>query len=285
MQDPLVYLNGSMTPLSEARIPVLDRGFIFGDGVYEVIPIYGRKLFRSEHHLARLFRSLAKISIPNPHDKEQWLALIKGVIDAHPADDQMVYIHVTRGVAKRGHAFPKEALTPTVFIMTNPLVLPSAALRASGVPCVSMEDQRWLHCEIKSISLLGNVLAAQNAAEHGVVEAIQFRDGWLTEASSSNVWIVKHGKLMAPPKDNLILEGIRYRLIEELCAAGGIPFEARRIAREEVFAADEVLLSSATKEVLPVVSIDGKTIGNGEPGPIYKQLYEAYQAAKAAQAA
>jgi D-alanine transaminase len=282
MQDPVVYLNGVMTPLSEARIPVLDRGFIFGDGVYEVIPIYAGKPFRAAHHIARLFRSLAAISIPNPHNQEQWMALINQVVAAFGHADQMVYIHVTRGVAKRSHAFPKEPLTPTVFIMTNPLVLPSAAMRANGVSCVSMEDQRWLHCEIKSISLLGNVLAAQNAAEHGVAEAIQFRDGFLTEASSSNVWIVKHGKLMAPPKDNLILEGIRYGLIEELCAAGGIQFEARRITRAEVFEADEVLLSSATKEILPVTVIDGKTIGNGRPGPIYKQLYQAYQGAKAA---
>lgn len=281
MQDPLVYLNGAMTPLSEARIPVLDRGFIFGDGVYEVIPIYARRPFRPEQHMARLFRSLAAIRISNPHTKEQWMALIDAVVKAHPEDDQMVYIQVTRGVAKRGHAFPKDA-TPTVFIMTNPIVLPSAEVRASGVACVSMEDKRWLHCEIKSISLLGNVLAAQHAAENDAVETIQFRDGFLTEGSSSNAWIVKDGKLMAPPKDNLILEGIRYGLIEELCAAGGIPFEARRIPRAEVFAADEVLLSSATKEVLPVVSLDGQRIGNGNPGPIYHKLYAAYQAAKAA---
>ncbi|MGS0740384.1 D-amino acid aminotransferase [Glaciimonas sp. GG7] len=282
MQDPIVYLNGVMTPLSEARIPVLDRGFIFGDGVYEVIPIYAGKAFRSEQHMARLFRSLAAIGIPNPHNKEEWMALIHQVVTAFGQDDQMVYIHVTRGVAKRAHAFPKEALTPTVFIMTNPLVLPTDLVRAKGVSCISMEDLRWLHCEIKSISLLGNVLAAQNAAEHGVMEAIQFRDGCLTEASSSNVWIVKDGVLMAPPKNNLILEGIRYSLIEELCAAGDIQFTARQISCDEVFAADEVLLSSATKEILPVTTIDGKTIGNGLPGPIYTQLYQAYQGAKAA---
>ncbi|MDB5762196.1 MAG: aminotransferase class family protein [Herminiimonas sp.] len=281
MNDPLVYLNGAMTPLSKATIPVLDRGFIFGDGIYEVIPIYGRKPFRSEQHMARLFRSLAAIGMPNPHSKEQWMELIGKVVAAHPADDQMVYMQVTRGVAKRAHAFPQE-VTPTVFIMTNPIVLPSAQARADGVACVSMEDKRWLRCEIKSTSLLGNVLAAQNAAENDAVEAIQFRDGFLTEASSSNVWIVKNGKLMGPPKDNLILEGIRYGLIEELCAAKGIPLEARRIARVEVFAADEVLLSSATKEVLPVASIDGQAIGNGKPGPIYQQLYAAYQEAKAA---
>ena len=203
------------------------------------------------------------------------------MIAADPAPDQMVYIQVTRGVAPRKHAFPQEA-QPTVFIMTNPLVLPSPAARERGVACVSMEDLRWLRCEIKSTSLLGNVLAAQNAAQHDAVETIQFRDGFLTEASSSNVWVVKDGQLMAPPKDNLILEGIRYGLIEEMCAAHGIPLTARRIARDEVFGADEVLLSSATKEVLPVISIDGKPIGDGHPGPVYRQLYAAYQAAKAA---
>ncbi|MBC3871686.1 D-amino acid aminotransferase [Undibacterium oligocarboniphilum] len=281
MNEALVYLNGAMTPLSEAKISVLDRGFIFGDGIYEVIPVYGRKMFRADQHLARLFRSLAAIGIPNPHSKEQWLTLIRQVMDAHESDDQMVYLQITRGVAKRAHAFPKE-VTPTVFIMTNPIVLPSAAAREHGVACVSMEDRRWLHCEIKSISLLGNVLAAQNAAEHGVAESIQFRDGYLSEASASNVWIVKNGVLMGPPKDHLILEGIRYALLEELCAATGIPFESRRITREEVFGADEVMLSSATKEVLAVVRLDEHTIGNGGPGPIYQKLYAAYQLAKAA---
>jgi D-alanine transaminase len=281
MHDPLVYLNGAMTPLSEAKIPVLDRGFIFGDGIYEVIPIYQRKLFRAEHHMARLFRSLTAIGITNPHTKDEWMALIDQVVSAHPADDQMVYLHITRGVAKRAHAFPKD-VTPTVFIMTNPIVLPSAAVRQAGVACVSMEDKRWLRCEIKSISLLGNVLAAQNAAEQDAVESIQFRDGFLTEASSSNVWIVKDGEVMGPPKDNLILEGIRYGLIEDLCAAGGIALSARRITREEVFAADEVLLTSATKEVLPVSHIDGQPVGKGVPGPIYAKLYAAYQDAKAA---
>ncbi|MBB3214541.1 D-alanine transaminase [Herbaspirillum sp. Sphag1AN] len=281
MSDPIVYLNGQLTPLSEAKIPVLDRGFIFGDGVYEVIPMYARKPFRGTHHIARLFRSLATIGIPNPHDQAQWLALIAQVVEANGLEDQMIYIQVTRGVAKRAHAFPKE-VTPTVFIMTNTMVLPSAEVRAKGVACVSMEDRRWLNCQIKSTSLLGNVLAAQFAAEHEVTEAIQFRDGFLSEASSSNVWVVKGGKLIAPPKDNLILEGIRYGLIEELCAAQGIAFEARKITAEEVFAADEILLSSASKEVLPVVSIDDKPVGKGAPGPVFAALYAGYQAAKAA---
>jgi D-alanine transaminase len=279
--DPLVYLNGVITPISQAMIPVLDRGFIFGDGIYEVIPIYDSKPFRAREHLARLFRSLASIGIPNPHDAAQWTALIDRVIEANGMTDQMIYIQVTRGVAKRVHAFPSDP-TPTVFIMTNPLVLPSAQARASGVACVTLEDKRWLRCEIKSTSLLGNVLAAQHAAESQVTEAIQFREGYLTEASSSNVWIVKDGKLAAPPKDNLILEGIRYGLIEELCAANGIRFEARRITREEVFGADEIMLSSASKEILPVVALDGATVGSGVPGPVYAKLYAAYQRAKQA---
>jgi D-alanine transaminase len=282
IDDPLVYLNGAITPISQAMVPVLDRGFIFGDGIYEVIPVYGAKPFRGKEHLARLFRSLDSIGIPNPHDVAQWNALIQNILDANPAGemaDRMVYIQVTRGVAKRAHAFPSDA-TPTVFMMVNPMVLPSAAVRAKGVACVSMDDKRWLRCEIKSISLLGNVLAAQHAAESQVTEAIQFRDGYLTEASSSNVWIVKDGTLMAPPKDNLILEGIRYGLIEELCAAGGIAFQARKIARHEVFEADEVMLSSASKEILPVVTLDEQVIGGGVPGPVYAKLYAAYQAAK-----
>ncbi|ALD93552.1 D-amino acid aminotransferase [Cupriavidus gilardii] len=279
--DAIVYLNGELTPLSEARIPVLDRGFIFGDGVYEVIPVYAGKPFRAAQHLARLSRSLDAIGIPNPHDETQWSALIARVMQANPMPDQMIYIQVTRGVAKRMHAFPKE-VTPTVFIMANPMSLPPAAATERGVACVTMEDKRWLHCQIKSTSLLGNVLAAQNAAEHGVTEAIQFRDGMLTEASASNVWVVKDGTVSAPPKDNLILEGIRYGLIEELCARFEIPLVSRPVTRDEVFAADEVLLSSASKEILPVVTIDGKTIGSGTPGPVFKRLYAAYQQAKTA---
>jgi len=279
-KDPIVYLNGNMTPLSEAKIPVLDRGFIFGDGIYEVVPIYARKPFRAKQHLQRLFRGLAAIGIDNPHTEAEWLDLVSQVVQAAPMSDQLIYIQVTRGVARRSHAFPNTEMTATVFIMGNPLTLPSDEARAAGVACVSMEDKRWLHCEIKSISLLGNVLAAQNAAENNANESIQFRDGFLTEGSASNVWIVRQGILAGPPTDNLILEGIRYGLMEELCAANDIPFQSRRISRDEVFAADEVLLSSASKEVLPVVTIDGKSIGNGQPGPIYKKLYKAYQKAK-----
>ncbi|MGI4850234.1 MAG: D-amino acid aminotransferase [Janthinobacterium lividum] len=279
MHDPLVYLNGALTPLSEAKIPVLDRGFIFGDGVYEVIPIYQGRPFRAEQHMARLARSLAAIGITNLYTPQQWMEIIGTVVAAQSDADQLVYMQVTRGVAPRAHAFPKTPVTPTVFIMSNPLVLPSAALRSSGARCVTMEDQRWLHCEIKSVSLLGNILAAQHAVEHEATEAIQFRDGFLTEASSSNVWVVKDGAVYGPPKDNLILEGIRYGLLQELCAALGIPFASRRLTRAELMAADEVLLSSATKELLAVSTIDGQAIGEGKPGAVYEKLYQAYRVA------
>ena len=281
MNDPLVYLNGAMTPLSEAKIPVLDRGFIFGDGIYDVVPFYGRRPLRPSHHIARLMRSMAAIGITSPHDAAGWMDLCKRVVDASPQEDQMLYIQVTRGVAPRKHPFPAQ-VTPTVFIMSNPLVPPSASEREKGLSCVSLDDLRWLHCEIKSTSLLGNVLAAQYAVEHDAIESIQFRDGFLTEGSSSNAWIVKNGVLLAPPKDNLILEGIRYRFIEELCIEGGIPFEARRISRAEVEEADEILLSSATKEVISVTRLDGRPVGDGTPGPVGQSLYAAYQQVKAA---
>jgi len=288
--EPVVYLNGSWGPISEARVPVLDRGFIYGDGVYEAVPAYltshGCRPFRLEHHLARLSRSLTKVRIADPFSGAEWRALIQRALDENPADESdssngncLVYIQVTRGVAKRVHAFPADT-APTVFLMCNPLVLPSHIQHELGVAAVVAADERWLHCDIKSTSLLGNVLMAQHAVEHNAVETIQMRDGYLTEASSSNVWIAKNGRLAGPPRSNLILEGIRYALIEELCAAAGIVFEARAISEEEVRSADEIMLSSATKEVLPVTLLDGKPVGTGLPGPVYKALYTGYQQMK-----
>jgi D-alanine transaminase len=285
--DPKVYLNEELVRLSDAHIPVLDRGFIFGDGVYEVVPVYadgaGYKPFRLEQHLARLKRSLAKIRIHNPFDDDGWRGIVRQVLDANgpgTGRDLLVYIQVTRGVAKRGHAFPA-GITPTVFVMPNPMTLPSAEVRAHGVKAVTAPDERWLHCDIKSVSLLGNVLMAQHAVEHGAFETIQLRDGWLTEASSSNVWIVKGGKLIAPVPDNRILEGIRYGLIHELVQRANITLELRGVREAELREADEIMLSSATKEVLPVTTLDDKPVGSGQPGPIYAALYAAYGQTKA----
>jgi len=274
----LCYLNGEWLPLADARISPLDRGFIFGDGVYEVVPVYHRKPFRFVQHLARLERSLREIGITNPFDKAGWQALVERIVAACPADDQYVYVQVTRGVAKRDFAFPPD-IKPTVFAMTTPFQRPSAQLREGGLHAVTREDERWARCDIKSVSLLGAVLARQFAVEHDAQEVVQFRDGWLTEGSASNIWVVKGGAVTGPPRDHRILEGIRYGFMGELCAANSIAFTERRIARAEVDTADELVLTAATREILPITRLDGKPVGNGVPGPIYRRLRAAYDAA------
>lgn len=286
LPDTLCHLNGQTLPLREAKVSVLDRGFIFGDGVYEVIPVYGRRLFRFDEHMARLTRSLGKLRIPNPHTRDGWLALVRELVAAQPSDDQLVYIEITRGVALRDHVMP-EGLTPTVFVMTSAMKPPSAEMRHHGVTCITARDFRWERGDIKSVSLLGNVLARQMSADHGATETVMFRDGWLTEASGSNVWVVHEGALLGPPKSDEVLVGIRYDLLKELCEAVGIAYNLRPIAESDVRAADELMLSSATKEVLAVTRLDGDQVGHGamrgKPGPVYARLYEAYQRAKAEQ--
>jgi D-alanine transaminase len=281
--DTLCHLNGEMLPLSEAKISVLDRGFIFGDGIYEVVPVYGRRLFRFDDHMQRLERGLSKLRIINPHDRAGWLALVRALVAAQPAEDQLVYIEITRGVALRDHVMP-EGVTPTVFAMTSAMKPPSAEQRHQGVACVSARDFRWERGDIKSVSLLGNVLARQISADHGAAETVMFRDGWLTEAAASNVWVVHEGALLGPPKSEHVLEGIRVELFAELCADVGIAYNLRPINEADVRAADELLLSSATKEVLAITRLDGEQVGHGagrgRPGPVYARLYEAYQRAK-----
>jgi D-alanine transaminase len=283
MNDTLCFLNGEFTPLSQARIPVLDRGFIFGDGIYDVAPVYGRRLFRFDEHFARLARSLAKVRIPNPYTRDEWLAHCRALVAARPEEDQVVYVQVTRGVAPRDHVMPV-GITPTVFMMSNPMKPPTAEQRHQGVACTTARDFRWERGDIKSTSLLGNVLARQMSADHGAVETIMFRNGYLTEAAACNVWIVHEGALLGPPKSEHVLEGIRVELLRELCEDCGIAYNLRPIPEADVRTADEVMLSSATKEVLPVTRIDGESVGHGalrgKPGPVYARLYEAYQAAK-----
>lgn len=278
--EQTVYLNGSFVPITEAKVSVLDRGFIFGDGIYEVVPSYGGRLFRWDEHLARLKRSLAKVRISNPLDDAGWTQLVNEMVRRHSWSDQFIYLQITRGVARRDHAFPAN-VSPTVFAMSSEFVPVPAAQRTQGVAAISIADERWLHCDIKSTSLLGNVLARQAAVDAGALEVVMFRDGMLTEGSASNWWVVRNGTVAGPPRDNLILEGIRVGLMSELCAAERLPLDVRRIAREEVFAADELLISSATKELLPVTKLDGKPVGSGKPGPVYARLFAAYQRAKA----
>ena len=283
------YLNGEFTQLQNAKISVMDRGFIFGDGIYEVVPVYGGQPFRFAQHIARLERSLAELRITNPMSRAEWAAIASKLIADYAqstgADgqngDQMIYIQVSRGVAMRDHVMP-ENITPTVFVMSNKMSVPSEAVRQQGVVCVTADDFRWEKAHIKSTSLLGAVFSRQISFDAGATETVMFRDGYLSEAAASNVWVVKNGKLLGTPKDNLVLEGIRYGLIEKLCQQQGIGFELRRISRAEVLQADELLLSSASKEVLAITTLDGQPVGNGRPGPVGERLYTGYQLAKQA---
>lgn len=286
------FLNGDYTVLRDAKVSVMDRGFIFGDGVYEVVPVYAGHPFRFAQHMARLDRSLAELRMANPFTHAQWLEILSKLIAAYcqsaGADgqniDQLVYIQVTRGVALRDHVMPTD-IAPTVFVMTSRMKALTAEQREQGVACVTADDFRWEKAHIKTVSLLGAVFSRQISFDAGAVETVMFRDGYLSEAAASNVWVVRGGRVLGPLKNHLVLEGIRYGLIEEMCAEAGIPFKLTSITRGEVLGADELILSSATKEVLAVTTLDGAPVGSGRPGPVYEKLYAGYQRAKARSAA
>ncbi|MDQ6619604.1 MAG: D-amino acid aminotransferase [Pseudomonadota bacterium] len=280
----IVYLNGEFLPSDQARVSVLDRGFIYGDGVYEVVPVYGRVPFRLPHHLARLRHSMEGIGLDNPHSDAQWEAIIARMVTEQDFDDQAVYFQVTRGVAKRDHAFPRNVM-PTVFMMSNPLVTPSAQQIDRGVAVITAEDNRWQRCDLKTISLVGNVLMRELAAQAGAIETVMFRDGYLTEASASNVLVVIGGVIVAPPKNHHILPGITYDATAEFAAAAGIPFEVAPVTREQALAADEMWLSSSTKEVLAVTSVDGRPFARGVPGPLFRRMHGIFQERKRSPAA
>jgi D-alanine transaminase len=272
----MIYLNGEFMPIEQARVPVLDRGFIFGDGVYEVIPVYSRHPFRLAEHLRRLQASLDGIRLSNPHDDAEWTRLVRRLIGLNKPEDQSLYLHVTRGVAKRDHAFPK-GVAPTVFMMSNALVTPPGDQVEKGVGAITATDNRWLRCDIKAIALLPNVLLRQLAVDAGCVETVLLRDGNITEGAASNIFVVKDGILLAPPKNHLMLPGITYDVVLELAQADGIKHEVRPVAESELRGADEAWLTSSTKEVLAIVRLDGKALGKGVPGPLFRRMYALYQ--------
>lgn len=272
----MIYLNGDFLPIEDAHISVLDRGFIFGDGVYEVIPVYSRKPFRLAEHLLRLQHSLDGIRLQNPHSDQEWTSLLEQLIAANEGDDQYVYLHITRGVARRDHAFPKGG-KPTVFIMSNPLLTPPKDLLATGAVAITGTDNRWLRCDIKAISLLPNVLLRQTAIDAGAMEIVLLRDGFMTEGAASNIFVVKNGTLLAPPKNHLMLPGITYDVVLELAAAEKIPHEVRMISEHEVRTGEELLLTSSTKEIMPITILDGKPVGKGSPGAMFALLDRLYQ--------
>lgn len=276
----IVYLNDTFLPIEQAYVPVLDRGFIFGDGIYEVIPVYSRRPFRLDEHLERLQNSLDGVRITNPHTHADWKRLVYALIERNTPEDQYVYLHVTRGVARRDHAFPKDAV-PTVFMMSNPLVTSSREQVESGVTAVSAVDNRWDRCDIKAISLLPNVLLRQMAVDAGATETVMFRDGMLTEGAASNIFAVEDGTVLAPPKDNHMLPGITYDLVLELAKENGIPVHVGKFDQARICNADELWMTSSTKEILAITSLDGKAIASGKPGPIFWRMHALYQDYKA----
>ncbi|MCG6885717.1 MAG: D-amino-acid transaminase [Proteobacteria bacterium] len=279
MTDPspsIVYLNGNYLPLEEACVPVLDRGFIFGDGVYEVIPVYAGKPFRLAHHLQRLQNSMAAVRIDNPHSDAEWQQLIETVIERNDGGDQSIYLQVTRGVAARDHRFPGST-TPSVFIMSNLFTPVPAEQLQNGVSAITLDDIRWQYCHIKSIALLPNILLRQQAVEQGAAEAILIRAGDVTEGAASNVFIVSEGVIVTPPKDDCLLPGITRDLVVELATQHGLPYREAVIKKSDLQSASEIWVTSSTKEILPVTRIDGKTVGTGKPGPVWQHMHRLYQ--------
>ena len=280
MTSAIAHFNGQLMPLDRISISPLDRGFIFGDGVYEVIPVYDGVMLRGREHFERLQRSMDEIRLQNPHTVDEWMKAAQDLLAHHPGN-QSVYIQVTRGVPpKRDHVLP-QGIKPTVFMMCYPLASPSKEQVENGVKCVTARDFRWEKCHIKSTSLLGNVLARQISADAGATETILLRDGLLTEASASNVFVVKDGVVAAPPQDNLILLGITYELLVRLAREGTVKLEIRPVTEAELRGADEVWLSSSTKEVLAVTALDGKPVGSGKPGPVFARMHQLFQEHKA----
>ncbi len=275
--DP-VYLNGRFLPLAEAGISPLDRGFLYGDGVYEVIPVYSRRVFRVDEHLKRLQATLDGIKLANPLTADGWKEVVFKLIESAPWEDQSIYLQVTRGADdKRDHAFPPASVPPTAFAFSSPLVTTPADIRAKGVAAITLPDLRWSRCDLKVISLLANVLARQQAVEQGCAEALLIRDGFMKEGAASNIFIVKDGVLCAPPKTQLMLPGITYDVILELAESHGQPVKIAEIEETELRAADEVWMTSSTKEILAITTLDGQPVGTGKPGPLAGQMWQWYQ--------
>lgn len=270
------YLDGRFLPLAQARIHPLDRGFVFGDGVYEVLPAYGAHFLRLGAHLERLARSLAAVRIANPHSPAQWATLLRTLRERAGAHDQSVYVQVTRGVAPRDHAFPDCA--PTVFALSRPLAPVGAAALEQGLSGVLQDDPRWQRCDIKSIALQGAVLARQAAVDAGADEALLVRDGHVTEGAATNVFAVCEGAVVTPPVGPWLLAGVTRALVLELAAAAGLAVCERHLTVAEVRAAGELWLSSSTKGVLALTRLDGQTVGDGRPGPVWRSVQARYRA-------
>ncbi|ALG69328.1 D-amino-acid transaminase [Beggiatoa leptomitoformis] len=273
----IVYLNGEFLPLAEAKIPVLDRGFIFGDGIYEVIPVYDGQLFRIQEHLQRLENSLAKIQLINPYTRADWLRFMNVLIERNGGGSQTIYLQVTRGVEKRQHHFP-DSVTPTVLMTSSPFSAPVKVTQ--GYTAITRPDIRWLRCDIKSTALLGNVLLRQEAIANDAKETILIRDGYLTEGAATNVFIVIKGVVMTPPKTNFILHGITRDVLIEFLQRAGIPCQETPVSESQLRTADEIWLTSTSLEVAPVTRLDNKPVGSGQVGAVWSHAWDVFQTFK-----
>ncbi len=274
---PTAWLNGVFLPLEEAQVSVLDRGFLFGDGVYEVIPAYGGRLFRLAHHMKRLDNSLSGVRIANPLTHAEWESVLNELVAQNEGSDQAVYLKVTRGAdEKRDHAFP-DGINPTAFAMSSPMPGARDLSKETGVTAITLPDIRWKLCNIKAITLLPNVMLRQQAVEAGSAEAILINEGYAIEGAASNLFIVKNGVVITPPKSHALLPGITRDLILELAANNAIPFREADIHEDELFDADEVWLTSSTREISPVITLDDKPVGAGTPGPLWQRMSALYQ--------
>ena len=272
----LVYLNGEFLPPERAMVSAFDRGFVFGDGVYEVIPVFGRRLFRLPHHLARLQRSLAEVRLPNPLSATQWEEILARLIRDISADNQSVYMQITRGPAPRDHAFPPQ-VNPTVFAYAQPTKPPAPETLAQGIAAVTVPDIRWARCDIKATALLANALLRQQAADRGAAEALLVRDGIVTEGAASNIFVVRGDALYTPPNGPFILPGITRDLVLELAHAHAIPAHEQALSQAALLDADEIWITSSMREILPVTRLNDRAVGNGKPGPLHARLYALYQ--------
>ena len=273
---PNVYLDGQFLPLESARVSVMDRGFLFGDGVYEVIPAYGGRLFRLHEHLARLDNSLKEIRITPPLRAEEWGQILSELTSQLPGQDQSVYLQVTRGPSgERNHNIP-DAVTPTIFAMTTPLGPPDPDMAVRGIAAITLDDIRWRLCNIKAITLLANVLLKDEARQRGAVEAILIREGRATEGAASNLFVIEDGMIATPPKSRYLLPGITRDLVLELARDAEIPFREEEITADRLSSADEIWLTSSTREIMPVTRLDGHPVGKGIPGPMYQTLNRLY---------
>ncbi len=274
----IVYLNGEYLPIDKAHISVLDRGFMFGDSIYEIIPAYSGQLFRLEQHLQRLDRSLKSIRLVNPLTPHEWQQMLQRLLEKNGAGDQSVYLQVTRGVAERDHVIPPQ-ITPTVFAMCQPM---DQGRKETGVAAITLTDFRWKRCDIKATTLLPNVLLRQEADDRGATEAILLREGRVTEGAASNVFVVLEGVVKTPPKSHLLLPGITRDFVLELLASAGIPHQEIEIDKMELRRAEEIWVTSSTREIVPVIKLDDQPVGDGRPGHMWGKVISLYQAHKRA---